>query len=104
MDAKPTGIAVLNDSTPPEPVLLPDGTPVGHARVLCTTPIWAGLWECEPQSWQAVFDADETIFVVEGAVSLDSVRLAAGEAGFFARGTTGTMTVENGFRAWVVVS
>ena len=98
------GIPVLTGSTPVEPVLLPDGTRVGHARVLCSAPIWAGLWECEPTSWTASFDADETIFVVHGAMSLDSVRLAPGEAGFFAKGTTGTMTVEQGFRAWVVVS
>lgn len=100
----PTGIPVLTDSAPPEPLLLPDGTPVGNARVLCDSPIWAGLWECEPTSWSASFDADETIFVIEGSMSLDSVRLGPGEAAFFARGTIGTMTVEPGFRAWVVVS
>lgn len=104
MDAAASGIACLTEATSIEPVLLPDGTPVGHARVLLTAPIWAGLWECGPKSWLASFDADETIYVIGGVMSLDSLRVSAGEAAFFPRGTAGTMTVEQGFRAWVVVS
>lgn len=87
---------------------LGDGTTVGTADVLCESPIWAGLWACDPKTWKAVFDANETMFILGGTLSFERdgefTRMNMGEAVFFPKGTSGTISVGGKFRAWVVVS
>lgn len=93
---------------PSQELKLANGTGVGRASVLCESPVWAGLWECEPKSWDAEFESDETMFILGGSLSFknenENYSLSTGEAVFFPQGSKGTIIVGADFRAWVVVS
>jgi uncharacterized protein len=62
----------------------------------------SGLWVCSPEEQpgihEAVFESNETVYIIEGRVRVDIVdgptyELAAGDAASFVKGTTGRWKV-----------
>lgn len=70
---------------------------------------FAGLWRCEPMSFEYEFPGDETFHVLEGSLLIEtaggtSVRLSRGDIVTFDKGIKSTWTVERPFKKFFVIS
>lgn len=68
-----------------------------------------GLWRSEPQSFPYPFNADETIYALEGELVVDlesgeKVVLRPGDIASFTKGTESTWTVTESFKKLFVIS
>ena len=68
-----------------------------------------GFWSHEPADLPYVFTGDETVYVLEGEVTVDvdggdSVTLRAGDVASFTKGQTSTWRITRPFKKFFVVS
>ncbi len=87
--ARPDALA----SQPINPDWVREGKPEARATLLTqTNKARAGVWECTAGKFDWTFDVDETVFILEGEVHVESEGktqvLAAGSTAFFPCGLT----------------
>lgn len=69
----------------------------------------AGLWKCEPLTFEWNFPGDETFQVLEGELTIsfesgEEVKLKAGDLASFPKGAKSTWTISSPFKKFFVIS
>ena len=71
--------------------------------------MYAGLWRCEPMTFEYEFPGDEMIHVLQGRLLIEmasgeTVELCAGEIAHFNKGTKSNWTIKESFQKFFVIT
>jgi|SRR3954454_22962190 uncharacterized cupin superfamily protein len=95
--------------------LVPDDSRFGEISWLRTTgssdrPLMAGLWRSGASSFDYEFPADESFYVIDGAVTIElpatgeTIELQAGDVASFDAGTASVWTIGDTFTKFTVLA